>query len=175
MTEHDARANQPGGAPADPLALVDHVTALRDGRAQLLSALEGVDEAAAGQVVHGEWRVHDLLTHIAAWDEMVAAFLSELASGTRDFELTAAPTDDWSAWNDQQLVAHAADSVEVRLARLDAAREVLFEAIWTLEDAVLRESVLPPWGVEDLVRGHLIAQALHDAQHADTIREVLRR
>ena len=175
VTEHDARAEQPGEALPDPMALVDHVTALRDARAQLLAALEGVDEAAAGRVVHGEWRVHDLLTHIAAWDELVAAFLRDLASGTRDFELTAVPTDDWSAWNAGQLPAHAADEIDARLERLNAAREALFEALWTLEGGVLAESVLAPWGTEDLVRGHLIAQALHDAQHADTIRDALGR
>ena len=175
MTEHDARANQPGAALPDPLALVDHVTALRDARAQLLSTLEGVDDAAAGQVVHGEWRVHDLLTHIAAWDELVAAFLRDLASGTRDFELTAVPTNDWSDWNAGQLPPHAADGFDARLERLHAARESLFEALWSLDGAVLAESVLSPWGTEDLVRGHLIAQALHDAQHADTIREALGR
>ena len=175
MTEHDARANQPGDALLDPLAMVDHVTALRDGRAQLLSALEGVDDAAAEQVVHGEWRVHDLLTHLAAWDEMVAAFLRDLASGARDFALTASPDDDWSGWNAAQLLAPALDGFESRLERLHAARESLFEALWGLDDAALNESVLPPWGIEDVVRGHLIAQALHDAQHADTIREALGR
>ena len=175
MTEHDARADQPGGALPDPLAMVDHQTALRDGRAQLLAALEGVDDAAAGRVVHGEWRVHDLLTHIAAWDEMVAAFLRDLATGIRDFELTAAPTDDWSAWNAGTLPEHTADGIDTRMERMHAARDALFEALWALENAVLSESVMAPWGTEDLVRGHLIAQALHDAQHADTIREALGR
>jgi len=173
VTEHDARAEQPGSVLPDPMAMVDHQIALRDARAQLLAALDGVDDAGAERVVHGEWRVHDLLTHIAAWDEMVAAFLRDLASGIRDFEVTAASTDDWSAWNDEQLVEHAADTVALRLERLESARQSLFEAIWALDDAALSESVTPPWGTEDLVRGHLIAQALHDAQHADTIRETL--
>ncbi len=174
MSSRVVREDQPN-VVIDPLALVDHSIALQDGRAQLLAALDGVDDAAAEQVVHGEWRVHDLLTHIAAWDEMVAAFLRDLAAGVRDFELTAAPTDDWSAWNDAQVQASAGETVAVRLERLDAARQSLFDAIWALDDAILNETVTPPWGAEDLVRGHLIAQALHDAQHADTIREALER
>jgi hypothetical protein len=157
---------------------IDHLVALQSARRRLLDSIEDLDEAGAGQVVHGEWRVRDLLTHLATWDELTLEFLRGVAAGARTFELSAAPENDWAAWNGAQVIdgdAGAAGFLEARLARLEGAREALLDAVYGLDAATLELDLLAPWGFEDTVLGHLLAQAVHDAQHTDEIIEALAR
>ncbi len=158
----------------DPLpSTVDHFVALQDGRSRLLATIEGLDEAAAGRIVHGEWRVCDLLAHIASWDELVAEVLRAVAAGEREFPVTAAPDSQWAAWNDQQVRAAAEQTLAARVERLQSARAALLSAAYALDEKLLDEWISPPWGVEDTPRGCLIVQATHDARHADEIAEAL--
>ena len=162
----------------NPYEGVDHLVALQSARTRLLSAIEGLDEAGAEQVVHGEWRVRDLLTHLASWDELTLEFLRGVAAGARTFEVSALPDADWAAWNGAQVAAagvDAAGSIEGRTARLGGARDALLDAVYALESSTLDLSLLAPWGFEDTVLGHLVTQALHDAQHTDQIIEALAR
>jgi uncharacterized damage-inducible protein DinB len=154
---------------------VDHLVALQSARKRLLAVIEELDEAGAEQVVHGEWRVRDLLTHLAAWDELTLDFLRAVAGGVRTFEVTAAPDADWSVWNAAQVAAGGGRSLEERTSHLDAAREALMDAVYSMEAAHLELPLLAPWGFEDTVLGHLLAQAVHDSMHTDQILEALGR
>lgn len=161
---------------------VDHLAALQSARKRLLAVIEELDEAAGERVVHGEWRVRDLLTHLAAWDQLTLDFLRDVAGGQRTFEVTASPDADWAAWNAAQVeagrtagVAGAAPSLEERARHLDATRDALMDAVYAIDRAHLELPLLAPWGFEDTVLGHLLAQAVHDAMHTDQIIEVLAR
>jgi hypothetical protein len=157
---------------------IDHLVALQSARKRLLAAIEDLDEAGAEQVVHGEWRVRDLLTHLAAWDDLTLDFLRAVAAGTREFDVTASPQDDWAAWNAAQVgavEAGAASTLAGRLARLEGARETLLDAVYTLDQSTLELVLLAPWGFENTVLGHVLAQAVHDSMHADQISEALAR
>jgi uncharacterized damage-inducible protein DinB len=158
-----------GGTSPNPLAGVDHHSALRDGRERLLRAFGSLDAGDVEQVVHGEWRVHDLLAHLAAWDELVAGFLRDVAAGERQFELTVASEDDWGAWNAAQVAAATGSSVDERLERLHAARDELLDAVSALGRDLFELEIAAPWGTIDSVRGHIVVQGVHDAQHADTM------
>jgi hypothetical protein len=154
---------------------VDHLVALQSARTRLLAAIEGLDETGAEQVVHGEWRVRDLLTHLASWDELTLEFLRGVSAGERSFTVSASPDADWAVWNGAQVAASGAGTIEGRTARLCSAREALLNAVYELEASTLELSLLAPWGFEDTVLGHLLAQALHDAQHTDQIIDALAR
>jgi len=156
-----------------PLAGVDAHAALLDGRRRLTATIEQLDEVRARQVVHGEWRVHDLLTHIAAWDALIAGFLRAVAVGERDFEVTAAPEGDWAAWNREQVGAADRDQLIARIEALHRSRDELLDAFFALQPALLDLEVEAPWGATDTIRGHVVVQAIHEAQHVDAINEAL--
>ncbi len=144
--------------PAD----IDLVAALADGRGRLAAALDALDEAAAQTLVHGEWRVRDVIAH-------VAAFLGAVAEGQREFEQAIAPDNQWAEWNAEQVRAARTSSLEALMERLHSAREVLLSAVQALDDALLEERIAAPWGVKDTPRGYLLVQAMHDAEHAREI------
>lgn len=161
------------GAPS-PLDGVDFMVALTSARKRLLEAIEELDDATAGRVVHGEWRVRDLLTHLASWDRLVQAFVQDVNAGRRSFDLVAAPEHDWSVWNAVQVGTGASRTLVERRAELEGARDALLDAIYALDAANHGLEVLAPWGFVDTVLGHVVTQAVHDAQHTDEIIEALR-
>jgi hypothetical protein len=163
------------GSQPHPLAGVDAHAALLDGRRRLMAIVDDLDESRARQVVHGEWRVHDLLTHLAAWDGLIAEFLRSVSAGEREFEVTAAPEDDWAAWNGARIAAAADARLAPRIEELVRARETLLDAFFSIDAAALDEEIEAPWGATDSVRGHVIVQAIHEAQHVDAIHEALSR
>ncbi|MEX2230105.1 MAG: maleylpyruvate isomerase N-terminal domain-containing protein [Dehalococcoidia bacterium] len=93
----------------DALAGIDPWSALEDGRAQLLRALDGLTPADAARPLADApgWSVADLLTHVSAWDELTARFLRALAAGARDLPVEAVRDGDWAAWNAAHLPAAA--------------------------------------------------------------------
>lgn len=170
MAEPVAAGSQP-----HPLAGVDAHAALLDGRRRLTAIVQTLDESRARQVVHGEWRVHDLLTHLAAWDELITAFLRSVAAGQREFDVTASPEDDWAVWNGRQVAAAAEEDLDRLIDVLHRAREDLLDAFFAVDAAMLDEEIEAPWGAIDSVRGHVVVQAIHEAQHADAITAALNR
>jgi len=161
----------------DPLAGIDVWTALQDGRGQLLRAIDGLDDASAVLAVHedGDWSIADLLTHVAAWDELCADFFARVAGGERSFETVAAPDDQWATWNATRIAEARSASLEARTERLHQCHDMLLEAAVGIAESVFDEYVEAPWGVEDSVRAHLLTRAMHDGEHAYTIREARAR
>ncbi|MBM3140196.1 MAG: hypothetical protein FJZ92_08280 [Chloroflexi bacterium] len=161
----------------DPLVHVDPWVALHEGRSQLLRAIDGLAEAEAELAVEarGRWHVGDLLTHLASWDEMTAAFLQAIAGGTREFPVEARADDDWSAWNASRIAEARSADLAARLARLHAAREALVGAAGSLAGELLDVVIAAPWDAEDTLRAYLVGQAMHDGAHAVAIAQARAR
>lgn len=161
----------------DPLASIDLWSALQDGRGQLLRAIDGLDDASAALAVHadGDWSIADLLTHVAAWDELCADFFARVAGGERRFEVVAAPDDQWATWNATRIAEARGAALAVRTERLHECHDQLLGAAAGIGEAVFDEHVEAPWGVEDSVRAHLLTRAMHDGEHALTILEARAR
>lgn len=164
----------PDGPREDPLLAIDPWVALMDGRNQLLRAIDGLDAASTARVAHADaaaavdaWTVGDLLAHLASWDELNARFFRALAAGSPAEPL--APDDAWSRWNAARVAESRGDTLIARVERLHAARAELTEAAAALEGTRFDERVAAPWGATDTPRAFLVAQAMHDGMHAETI------
>jgi hypothetical protein len=71
---------------------------VEDGFAELLAAVEGLDERQMNKVFYGEWSAKDILAHIAGWQHQMTAALERMARGERP---TPEGVDygDSDAWN----------------------------------------------------------------------------
>jgi hypothetical protein len=181
---HDQAAGPHDGLHDDPLLAIDPWVALMDGRSQLLRAIDGLDAAGAARAAHADadadpdaetdaWTVGDLLTHLAAWDELHTRLFRALAEGG-----TAGPAlppdTDRATWNAARVAESRGDALAARVERLHAARAALIEAAAALEGERFDARVATPWGVDDSPRAALVAQAMHDGMHAETIVAALR-
>ncbi len=167
-------------ADTDPLQRIDPWIALADGRGQLMRALGELDQTGASlplalpQNAQGaEWLVGDLVTHLAAWDTLIADRLRALAEGATNVEVTAAPDDQWAAWNAERVAAGRTLPLEARLEALADARQALLEAASAIDQAVLDTPIETSWGVEETPRAILVVQAMHDGMHAEAIAEAV--
>ena len=164
----------------DPLLHVDPWVALADGRSQLARALDDLTAAEAqlsaglGEDARGsEWLVGDLLTHLEAWDRLVAGCLEGVVEGRQaGGALVADPEAEWAAWNAKQVAVGEAMPLEVRLERLAEARQALMEVASRVADDAFDTAMGTPWGVEESPRGMLVVQAMHDGMHAAVIAAV---
>lgn len=158
-----------------PFEGVDHFAALEDGRRQLMravariEALEGLEDRAALEVHAGGWAVREVLAHLAAWDDLTTSFLRDVGGGQRSFALEARPDADWREWNAAQVAAHPEATLNEAVERLLGSRDALLGALYEFDAALLDLDVMPPWGIPDVMRGHLVAQAMHDAMHAEEL------
>jgi hypothetical protein len=173
MPQLDAALADPNG---DPLLRVDPWTALADGRGQLMRALDGLDQTGASLPLElpedargARWLVGDLLTHLAAWDELVAATLRAIAEDTGPVEVTAAPEAEWAAWNADRIAEGRARPLEARLERLESARRELLQAGGAIAPDAFDMATATAWGIDETPRGMLVVQAMHDGMHAEMI------
>lgn len=178
MPEFDAAD---GDRHDDPLLRVDPWTALADGRGQLMRALDGLDQTTASFPLDlprdargARWLVGDLLTHLAAWDELVAATLRAIAEDAGRIEVSAAPDAEWAAWNAERVAEGRSRPLDARLERLETARHGLLQAGSAISATAFDERAATAWGVDETPRGMLVVQAMHDGMHAEMIAAAVR-
>ena len=66
--------------------------------ADLVAAVNGLDERAMSRRFYGEWNVKDILAHIAGWQHQMAAGMERLARGERPTP-EGVDYSDADAWN----------------------------------------------------------------------------
>jgi hypothetical protein len=64
----------------------------------LLSALEGLDDAALGEKFYGDWSICDILAHITGWQVLGTEWMERMARGERPTP-EGADYSDSDAWN----------------------------------------------------------------------------
>ena len=140
--------------------VADAFEALGASRAELLDALDDLDERARDEIRwHGEWTVKDVVCHIAAWEEAFALALED-AAGDGLFERPAHHADD-EPFNERN--AHAQ-----RFIDWEDAEEFLDDARQILTGAMLDCITLGP-DVQATLARELAIEAAHEAEHARAI------
>lgn len=81
---------------------MDKRTAIKqveDGFGALLSAVEGLDEAAMSRRFYGTWNVKDILAHISGWHHQMTASMERMARGEKPTPegVDYSDADDWNA------------------------------------------------------------------------------
>ena len=142
---------------------------LDDARALLLAAVEGLPDAAFAQTVAAgrDWTVADVLNHVAAWDDIAAESVIDLAAG-RPPRSWVDDVDDWNARavedrRDRTPGEILSDLHRARTA-FRAALDAAPEAVWTAAPCPT-----PTGGTVDLPDiCHVWAH--HDSEHAAELR-----
>jgi hypothetical protein len=147
----------------DPLVRIDPWTALRDGRMQLLAAIdrlapEDLDRRIA---IDGfDLRIAEAAALHVAWDRLHRTFFAGIVDG----EVSTA-TEPEPAGLD------ALETVEAVAGDLDAARREMLEAAAGIAVERYEERIAAPWdgAVIESIRGYLVAMAMRDGMLAEAI------
>ncbi len=90
---------------------------VESGFAELLAAIQGLDERAMSKRFYGEWGVKDVLAHISGWHTLMAASMERMARGEKPTP-EGADYSDADAWNARFAAAMTAQSAETIVADL---------------------------------------------------------
>ena len=141
------------------------------GRAELLSAIEGLSEQEMVRPgVVGEWSVKDTLAHIAAWDEETRAVIHAFVTQAEPiFDYKISGKRGFAKWTAREVEKRRDLSEAQILAELEEARQELVELVQGLTEEQLSRRAVPPWRYPTTARRNLEIQAKHDREHAEQI------
>ncbi len=133
-------------------------------RAALVEAVDALSDEQRREVWFGQWSLHDVIAHIAAWQDGFAHALELMARGERPV-IPGSQGDDFDAFNAASTEARKDHDWEQLMAELSTARE-------RHEAAVRGLSTLPPERLAPGKTAHTLTdEAEHDREHIDAILE----
>jgi len=153
------------------VTLAQAIEQLNKTRAELLDAIQGVDQAALDRKgVIGAWSIKNVLAHIAAWEAWVVQTLpARLASGTTPPDLAQRLVDE-DASNAEEVAEREELTPDEQLMELERNRAELLAFVRGLDEATLTR--LNPWDTWAHTVPDYLLDALrnHEAEHAETLR-----
>ena len=146
------------------------IEANQSARADLLAALESLTAEQRREVSFGDWSLHELVAHIAAWQDGFAIGLEQMLAGERPaipgFDASAEDGEATDAFNASAVEGASAKSCEALLSALRAARERHEAAIRRIPSALPADR----FTVGRTAR-RLANAGEHDREHIDAILE----
>lgn len=114
-----------------------------------------------------DWRIRDILGHIATWDRQVAKSLRAFNAGT---EYSIPAFNDENEYNEQAVLEQRQLSIDQLTAECEHAREDFQEALRDIPSDRFPGDLLYPWGDERGSIQQLIEYMIeHDGEHRDEI------
>jgi hypothetical protein len=114
-----------------------------------------------------DWRIRDILGHIATWDRQVAKSLRAFNAGT---EYSIPDFDDENKYNEQAVLEQRQLSIDQLSVECEQACEDFQEALRDMPSDRFPGDLLYPWGDERGSIPQLIDYMIdHDGEHRDEI------
>ena len=115
-----------------------------------------------------DWRVRDILGHLATWDRQVTRSLQAYQSGT-EYAIPDLDEDE-SDFNQQAVLEQRALTTQQVLEECDQAREDFKKSVEDIPLEKFPGDLLYPWGDERGSIAKLVEYMVeHDAEHRDEI------
>lgn len=133
----------------------------------ILAIVEGID-LELRVYTDADWRIRDILGHIATWDREVTKSLRAFLSGTEYFipDMNGDETD----FNEQAVIEQRILSTQRIVAEWEQAREDFKAALSDIPTDRFPGDLLYPWGEERGSIAQLVEYMIeHDEEHTDEI------
>jgi len=138
---------------------------LSQSHAATRSALEGIDPEIR-VYPDSDWRIRDIIGHIATWDREVAKSLRAFRVGKE----YAIPDHDETAFNEQAVLGQRELTTQQLFEEWEQAREEFMQAVEDIPLDQFPGDLLYPWGDERGTIAHLVEMMVeHDVEHRDEI------
>lgn len=153
----------------DKKNLLDKLT---DAHVATRAMLEGVDLEIRVHTAT-DWRIRDILGHIATWDREVAKSLRAFRAGSEYFIPDI--DEDETEFNEQAVIGQRALSTQQIYGEWEQARDDFREAIREIPPDLFPGDVLYPWGGERGSIAQLVDYMIeHDVEHRHEIENALK-
>ncbi len=143
-----------------------HMTEARD---SLLAAVAALDEAnLAASTENAQWRVRDLLAHLAASERGMLRTVDRFLAGG-----DLPPGFSLDVWNQRQVEKRREAGVADLWAELEASRAEAWGMLDRLSEADLDVAGVHPAGLPTTVAGLFLTIANHELDHGNEIRSAV--
>jgi hypothetical protein len=140
---------------------------LTETHSDILTILEGID-LELPVYTDSDWRIRDILGHIATWDREVTKSLRAFLDGTEYFIPDI--DEDETEFNEQAVIEQRTLSTQQIVAEWGQAREDFKAALSDIPTEKFPGDLLYPWGDERGSIARLVEYMLeHDEEHRDEI------
>lgn len=133
----------------------------------MLGIVERIDPE---QKVYPEWKIKEVLAHLAGWDEATTASVRSFLDKTSP-EVVAHQGVD--VYNAQSVSTRQELPLEHIIREYKLERQKLLLALRELKEEDVEALVIYPWGSEGSIFSLVSAMASHEYNHAKEIEEVL--
>src|SRR5687768_5811266 len=143
----------------------DVIEELKNARADLLSALEGLTpEQMMRPGVVGMWSIKDILAHLVAWESEVVTALNQVQNKKKPSILKIEDIDDW---NQEQYHVSARRLLPAIMEDFEGVHKMLVHMIEDFDERALTDNRRYPW-MEGEPLSYLIDEnaTLHEREHA---------
>ena len=141
--------------PEDRAALLGHY---RKTRAELLAAIDGLNDELMSEPSLDGWSVKDHRLHLAAWDDLRAGEVARISAGHASAWRMAGEQED--AFNAVTYALRRGLSPHQALWELESSRQRLLDTI----------ASATPRGLDASLYGEAALRSTHEAQHATWIK-----
>jgi hypothetical protein len=150
------------------------IAALNTDRAKLLDLIARLDEAHAQHIVYGDWRVQDILAHIASGEKDTLTYAKMVAAGR---PMGASMSDgepfDLDRWNQAQVNKRRSKSLQEVAEELNANRKATLDYTSGLDAEALARRGAHPIFQAATVADVLSSVAEDDRHHLREIEDAL--
>jgi hypothetical protein len=106
-------------------------------RAKLQALVAGLDEAHAHKIVYGNWRVQDILAHIASGERASLSYVKMVAANRQMPAAPDAPPFDLDRWNQAQVEKRRSKALAEIIAELNDNRQATVAFVAGLDSDML--------------------------------------
>jgi len=132
---------------------------------EIMKALQGVDLELRTSP-DSDWRIREILLHLATWDQQVAKSIRAFAEGS-EYSLSDLKLN---SFNQEEIDKLSSLSNEQVIEHLKQARQDFKDAVQAVPAEIFSEEMLYPWGDErgtvSLIVKYMVA---HDDEHKEDI------
>lgn len=133
----------------------------------MLGIVERIDPE---KKVYPEWKIKEVLAHLAGWDEATTASVRSFLDKTRP-EVVAHEGVD--VYNAKSVSTRGELPLEHIIREYKLERQKLLMALRELKEEDVEALIIYPWGSEGSIYELVYRMAAHEANHAKEIEEVL--
>jgi uncharacterized protein (TIGR03083 family) len=142
---------------------------LAEARRLLLEAAAAIDdETAVASTENPQWRVRDILAHLAGAERGLLRTVERFLAGA---ELP--PAFSLDIWNQRQVDKRQPSGVAELVAELSSSREEAWAMLDRLSEREMNVVGLHPAGRQTTVAGLFLTIAYHELDHGNEIRQAL--
>ncbi len=122
------------------------------------------------RAIYPQWRIHEMLAHLAGWDEAATTCLKRHINGEPSQPVVTYGIDHYNSQSIRQYTGLTLSQIR---QQWEAERDQLKDALGNLSSSQLQDDIIYPWGGRGTILNLIKGIIAHENEHAREIEQIL--